>query len=691
MLGTQSLSALLAAILLFVIAWSAILRDRHSRQYVAFTVFCFALCFWYLSYFIGTSLSSPAALWFSHLFALLLPSSAERFFRAFLAADLQRPQPVSRPVIVATTGFLLLLFGSLFAPPVWRSRLFSIPLLVFVFASLYYCLYLIYVRQRSADSRPEAVRLQYLFWGGSTAVTLAATGFIPVVGDTLPALGNVLTVIFMYFLSQTLFHYRLLDIKELLGKMVALSVLVLSLTLIYGLLLVWVGREQSGVFFFNTVVASFVILVLFEPMRSRVENRVNHLLFAERYAFTHRLRSLNQELLNVIEVPKALRLLLSELEESDRATHASIYLLDADGNDHRLRSYVGPRPVERVSHSVSRLFFDRLRQSGWLNREALDRQAATQVAQGLNDAAVATRNVLATLEDLKADICVALVAEERLLGLLNLRDDRLREAYATEELEQLRRLAAQVAITLRNSQIYQQMKERDRLAALGQMAAGLAHEIRNPLGAIKSAAQLLEGGKTDQDSESAEYLQIIVEEVDRLSRVVSQFLGYAKPDRGQRQVLQVNDLVHRTLQLIQSDMPAGITLNELLDPTLPQILADAEQLRQVLLNLALNGLQAIGNVGALTVRTGQRGGTADAQVTIAFSDDGKGIAEDQLSDIFIPFFTTKDGGTGLGLPICQRIVENHGGAIEVTSELGAGTTFTVVLPAAAEALETEGG
>ena len=100
----------------------------------------------------------------------------------------------------------------------------------------------------------------------------------------------MLTVIYMYFLSQTLFHYRLLDIKELLGKMVTLSALVLMLTIIYGLLLSWVGRDQPGVFFFNTIVASFVILVIFEQLRTWVEDRVNRWMFREKYEFSRRLR-----------------------------------------------------------------------------------------------------------------------------------------------------------------------------------------------------------------------------------------------------------------------------------------------------------------------------------------------------------------------------------------------------------------
>src|SRR5262249_37070690 len=139
--------------------------------------------------------------------------------------------------------------------------------------------------------------------------------------------------------------------------------------------------------------------------------------------------------------------------------------------------------------------------------------------------------------------------------LLCLKDERVREAFATDEIDLFRGVAAQIAITVANSKLYERMKERDRLAALGEMAAGLAHEIRNPLGAIKGAAQLLQPAATAEEAhsvpaEAREFLGIIVEEANRLNRVVSQFLDYARPYRGEPQPLDVNEVVRKTAQLV---------------------------------------------------------------------------------------------------------------------------------------------
>jgi signal transduction histidine kinase len=299
--------------------------------------------------------------------------------------------------------------------------------------------------------------------------------------------------------------------------------------------------------------------------------------------------------------------------------------------------------------------------------------------------------VVRALELVNGSVVLAILGEEQLLGMLVLRDERLREAYSSEEIELFRSVAASIGVTLQNSQIYERMKERDRLAALGQMAAGLAHEIRNPLGSIKGAAQYLQPVEGQQpEGSTREFLGIIVEEVDRLNKIVSQFLDYARPYRGEQSPLDVNDVVRKTLNLIERERSGShveIVMN-LLDG-LPPVRADAQQLRQVILNLTLNAFDAMPQGGRLQVTTSlrrsTRRGAAAAFLEIRIRDDGIGIPLADLRNLFIPFFTTKEKGTGLGLPISQRIIENHGGTIEVRSQPGSGATFTVLLPVEADA------
>src|SRR5690606_18707173 len=181
-------------------------------------------------------------------------------------------------------------------------------------------------------------------------------------------LGNVLTILYLYFLSQTLFRYRLLDLHELIGKMAVLGTLVVLLWATYGLLLAWVGGGQEGLFLLHALVASFVILVLFEPVRSRLENTVNRWILRQRDELRGRLDAVRRDLSTASDVSDVVRKIILAMEESRRITHAAIYLIDPDGAGHDLVGYYGPaRPDERVEATVHRRPLERLRQHGSLD------------------------------------------------------------------------------------------------------------------------------------------------------------------------------------------------------------------------------------------------------------------------------------------------------------------------------------
>jgi signal transduction histidine kinase len=231
------------------------------------------------------------------------------------------------------------------------------------------------------------------------------------------------------------------------------------------------------------------------------------------------------------------------------------------------------------------------------------------------------------------------------------------------------------------------MKERDRLAAIGEMSAGLAHEIRNPLAAIKGAAQYLDPKKLAE--EDREFLEILIEEVNRLNGVVTQFLDYSRPLKPSMAATSVNEVLERTFKLLETQTPPNVAVAIELAEWLPRVQADAEQLKQVFLNLALNAFQAMPGGGRLHVSTRvardelafwREGSRRQDVVEIRFRDSGPGVPEEARESIFVPFYTTKEKGTGLGLAICQRIVKAHQGSIVVRAPGEGGAEFMVSLP-----------
>ncbi|EEZ7851028.1 two-component system sensor histidine kinase ZraS [Escherichia coli] len=230
---------------------------------------------------------------------------------------------------------------------------------------------------------------------------------------------------------------------------------------------------------------------------------------------------------------------------------------------------------------------------------------------------------------------------------------------------------------LRSRQLLQdEMKRKEKLVALGHLAAGVAHEIRNPLSSIKGLAKYF-AERAPAGGEAHQLAQVMAKEADRLNRVVSELLELVKPTHLSLQAVDLNTLINHSLQLVSQDANSReIQLRFTANDTLPEIQADPDRLTQVLLNLYLNAIQAIGQHGVISV-TASESGTG---VKISVTDSGKGIVADQLEAIFTPYFTTKAEGTGLGLAVVHNIVEQHGGTIQVASQEGKGSTFTLWLP-----------
>ena len=220
------------------------------------------------------------------------------------------------------------------------------------------------------------------------------------------------------------------------------------------------------------------------------------------------------------------------------------------------------------------------------------------------------------------------------------------------------------------------LAQTERLATLGELMAGVAHEVRNPLTAIRGYVQIIR--QQTSLPEHQEYLSVVLNEIDSINKVIQQLLDFSRPRQSQWQQVQLNALIEEALILVQtSGIQARIAFTTELDTHLPAIVADRELLKQVILNILINAVQAIGARGDIRIRTWQY--TASQQA-VMIEDNGSGIDTAIQKKIFDPFFTTKASGTGLGLALSQRIINAHQGDIHVTSMPGCGATFTLILP-----------
>ncbi|HYO13360.1 MAG TPA: ATP-binding protein [Thermoanaerobaculia bacterium] len=297
------------------------------------------------------------------------------------------------------------------------------------------------------------------------------------------------------------------------------------------------------------------------------------------------------------------------------------------------------------------------------------------------------------LDRLRLTLVVPMISLNRLTGILLLGSDRPHWSVGRSEIELLNLLAAQASLAFENAELYRSQRERldrlyraERLAAVGQLAAGVAHEIRNPLTAIRSTMQYLLRG-FDPDEPRHQLISDLLSEVDRINSTVGGLLSLSRSGEVRKTEIDPLEPLRKAVQLVQvRAAEQGVEIRSDLGANGLRILGDAGQLEQVFLNLLINSLQSMPAGGRISVAVTswapQLGGAETPWVQVRIADTGPGIPPEQLRRVFDPFYTTKHDGTGLGLAICHGIIEQHEGEIQLESEEGAGTMASVRLPLA---------
>ncbi|MFT3772440.1 MAG: ATP-binding protein [Minicystis sp.] len=698
MSNIRTQTTLVCGALAIAIAVSAVLRGRVRPVHLLFAGFAADIGLWYLSQSAFSGLSqSPGWRTAIVILAVALPQFALRLFEAMVPHDDGRSPRLLRVATLLLVGMVPLVAWLQLQPE--ESPILRVSVFLYVFALLTAGLYTLGQRGHASPSRDTQRRVRFLVVIGAAAGLASLFDFAWFLTESLgwPPVGAVLSIVFLFLLAEALRHERLLDLYELLARLLVATAVAFLIALIFYFLAVKLGQFRT--MYLNVVLAAIVIILIFDPLRERVEGAIQR-FFRERFDLETSIALLRRRLVHILEVDEMASLVMAGLDQSRRVTGAGLYLRDQDGTGFDLLSSLGSRVPRRLEVATARALLDRLEQ-GPLALEDVEREARDRRARGeRDDAGDAVLAAAAVLGHLKHGVVIAVRDEAReIIGLLVVTDDRARDAFSPEETALLATVAAQIGVVLENSRVYAQMKERDRLAVLGQMAAGLAHEIRNPLGAIKGAAQLLADppDSVTLDPASREFLGIILEEVDRLDRVVGSVLDLSRSHDSAVVPTDVNAIVRRTLQILSAEPGSEeVKLELALEPTLPRVAIDPEQLRQVLMNLLRNASQAMKGRGKVVVSTrvrfgrGTRSGPGsdEPHVEVTVADNGPGISQKVLENLFMPFFTTKEKGTGLGLAISQRIVQNAGGRIEVRSYEGKGSTFAVILPAAMDALGT---
>lgn len=682
----------MVAVLSVALSVTAFLEDRQDPARQAFLAMSGALALAY----VGFSLSLlPGLEGFRALYiaagTAVAPGLLWTFDLAFLR-DGSHPTPQMRAVyagtaLVAPAGSLLHLWWS-------QGELRTTPALLVTGAFACYAfgvsLHRLWSALQLTNLRIDRTRMRYLFGVVAAAMILtlaeaAARTLAPppdpvslsmssravALQGPIPPFSAVFVGLSTYFLYHSVVMSRLLDVTELLSRITTVLLSAIALVFVDGLTFLWVDTFTVYPLHstFQIFLASILFLAAYDPLRSRIDWVANRMFDRRSHQLRDTLDQLTKLLPTMIDGDELVSTLLDALHKSGRVPICSLYLWDPAHDAYVCRAYRGlseQRPMRVVSPQPFTTRF--LRGAPWYLRTTVKRRAMHDPQQA---------EVLALLDAMFSDLTIPLRAGPSVLGWLHLREEPWSDGYSAEEILKLQEVASLIGVLLANVQSFALVEEQKRLAALGAMSAGLAHEIRNPLAGVKGAAQLLQGAPS-LDDESRDMLRIIVEETDRLNDVVSEFLDYARPFELKLERGSITPVVARTIALVRAQgLPASVTLVEHLASDLPETALDPVRMGQVFLNLLQNALHAMPNGGTLTIQT--RLGR-EQHIEVHVVDTGSGIAQAAMERLFVPFFTTKQDGTGLGLAICQRIVLAHGGEIVVRSTEGEGTSFVVRIP-----------
>lgn len=543
------------------------------------------------------------------------------------------------------------------------------------------------IKSYSKSKGVERLQIKYCLVGMflTAGFGVGANLFLPMTGiSRFNWVGPSLTVIYVGFATYAIVKHRLMDINIVLTKgttyfLLLLLLFVPSLVVIFISQRLFFGKIN---YLFSFIIFSIILIVtiFFHKIKPGTEKVVEHLLFKNRYDYRETLSKFSKAMVSILDLQSLSKRIIETVTQTMGVEKASLFLLNEEKAGYELlESKNIKKPLSKSLLLKNSPLPFHLQNFG----EIIVRE---ELVKGKKIPEI--NSAIEEMGDLEAEVSIPLILKGRLIGLINLGHKFNKDIYSHEDIELLSTLANQTAVAIENARLYEDLKKSksyirraDRLASLGTLTAGLAHEIRNPLVAIKTFTQLLPERLDDEEFRN-HFLKITSGEVDRISSLVNELLDFARPSEPKLEFEDINSVLEGMILLVSTESKKKqISIQKDHTPNLPLIRIDREQIKQVFLNILLNAIEATPENGTIFVKT--RSFTkpnGESFVQIEFTDTGCGIPEEYLEDIFNPFFTTKTTGSGLGLSISNQIVQDHKGYISVESRLNKGTSFFINLP-----------
>ncbi len=593
---------------------------------------------------------------------------------------------------ILSVFFLLSNFTPLFIKdvrPILSFKFYGVPGPIFYIyaisfiALITYCHYILITFFNKSQGQKRN-QIKYLLLGSIIGFIGGFSTFLPNFNLKIFPFGFYLISIYVFIITYSIIKHQLMDINIILKKgtiYILLTILLFVPASILSLLAQKIFlRDIHYVFSAFILLLLFCVSYLFNKIKPRTEKVVEKILFKDKYNYYDILSRFSKDIISILDMKSLAKRIIETITQTMKVQKASIFLLnDEKGGFELVESKNIKLPSSHPLLSKGAPLPHYLQKIG----EIIVKE---ELAKGIHLSEL--KGVIQQMETIEAEVSIPLISKGHLIGILNLSHKFSKDFYSHEDLELLNTLANQAAIAIENARLYEDLKKSksyirraDRLASLGTLTAGLAHEIRNPLVAIKTLTQLLPERLDDEEFRN-HFLNIASGEVDRISSLLNELLEFARPSDPKLEFEDINHILDGMILLISTESKKKqIQIIKQYDPELPRVKVDREQIKQVFLNILLNAIEATPENGEIRIKTRSfKKPSGEPYVQIEFTDTGCGIPSEYLEEIFNPFFTTKTTGSGLGLSISNQIVQDHRGYIMVESEEKKGSSFYVNLP-----------
>lgn len=675
-LNVKILAASLAAAINLILIVLVSLRSRRHIVFRSFILVSFCLLFWNLRVIIS-GLSEPAGM--DSIYALvitqifypmvtaclyILPVATLQFTMSIAALDSKLLHSTVKASYVAALAMSLI-----FASGVFSSWLYDRLLWLFILPLFTLSLFLLgrtFVRSR----RPlERTRFGLLFVGGTVGVTGAITEDILISsGVNIGGLSSTTIAVYSFIVATCLLRHRLFDVmvttKRVAGIVISTSLLILTSYLIARIL------NLTDMMPYGHILLTVLLLIM---LGHKIIPYAEKILFRGTGSLYQTIDGIRRSLTRTTDTHDALKI-TAEMAMDMIGTAACLCAARDEISGQFTLHYSSDARGDETIHSEA---FDDFIQ--WLDRSRSDEPLVyDELCHRLRfDHPTAARKeitarIINDMQVIGYEAYAPLSIDNELHGIMCLTNKTNGHAFTERDIRLSKIIAYNCALQLQHLNLSARIRQLETLAALGEMAACIAHEVRNPLAVIRSSAQMVQSRQRDRSASS-----MIIDECDRLNRVITKMLDFTKTPRpNPRRVDIKNEIGKWAGDIVDSSRYQKINLHVEYPNDLPAVMFDPDHLKQVITNLLLNAVEATDGPGRIEISLSR----SDTLIQLAIDDSGSGVRRKDLGNIFKPFYTTKPGGSGLGLSITRRLMEMNNGTIEIRPRHGKGCSVILRLP-----------